>query len=570
MALQTVKYLRKAAKRCVAHVLRGAPPEPEMEVLQMVKAFRIQKPQLVQIYDVFHYLRQKEDEDKLLVDVLSIQSDSVRRMVRDNRKWVLRLLVRLVDLGGCKESISWNSFLWIFVRFCSLNKMELAQALFLLIQTEVASPTVHYLHADQLEQFYSFYKDCPVTAFDTTGISFQRLPLERWYASDFVELTQRFEVLLNPILDLQRTLQGHIPGTDFWDQADLPLNSRKISFDFFVMGTSRVHLRGEPVFRETCDLLMPDALGSLPLNVEQWVLRTSHRRDGKGLRQVSVWGEQASPEVLSQIKERLALEAEAAQKAEAERLLAAATAAAAARRRWALALAAPTEEDDAPKAKAGDDPADQESVATGEHGESPGAKPSRPSSANSGNNDSKDQSLSPTKTMTREEQVPPSAPIAAWAPNRSAGQTNSTKKNQTTATAKAKAKAAGGRPNKPPIDPVQPAAGAAPPPPGQSEQEEVKETVLDPHLLSLYAATVDETHMGPMDVLPPSWMKSATITPAPQLPNWGCPPKKPIPSTLGRVRGNSWRMSSSDVGPNSNSLNGSGLGRGVTWAAEGQ
>ena len=36
--------------------------------------------------------------------------------------------------------------------------------------------------------------------------------------------------------------------------------------DFFLMETGRIFLRGEPPFRETCDMLCPDALGAVPVN----------------------------------------------------------------------------------------------------------------------------------------------------------------------------------------------------------------------------------------------------------------------------------------------------------------
>ena len=32
------------------------------------------------------------------------------------------------------------------------------------------------------------------------------------------------------------------------------------------METGRIFLRGEPPFRETCDMLCPDALGAVPVN----------------------------------------------------------------------------------------------------------------------------------------------------------------------------------------------------------------------------------------------------------------------------------------------------------------
>jgi len=51
-------------------------------------------------------------------------------------------------------------------------------------------------------------------------------------------------------------------------------------------------------------MLLPDALGAVPMNRKQWVLRTASRRHGRGLRQISVWGEQALPEQIERDIER--------------------------------------------------------------------------------------------------------------------------------------------------------------------------------------------------------------------------------------------------------------------------
>eukprot|EP00434_Breviolum_minutum_P002352 symbB.v1.2.002077.t2/scaffold111.1/size324890/11 len=101
------------------------------------------------------------------------------------------------------------------------------------------------------------------------------------------------------MLHLQQSLQLKLPGLDFWDNNTESVSfCRKITFDFFLMETGRIFLRGEPPFRETCDMLCPDALGAVPINQDQWILRTCFAKNGQGIAQIFVWGEQPLPEVI--------------------------------------------------------------------------------------------------------------------------------------------------------------------------------------------------------------------------------------------------------------------------------
>mmetsp|Transcript_11006 Transcript_11006/g.20719 ORF Transcript_11006/g.20719 Transcript_11006/m.20719 type:complete len:370 (-) Transcript_11006:128-1237(-) len=213
------------------------------------------------------------------------------------------------------------------LRFCSLNRVELAQTLFLCILRIRDSTTYHYIRSYELQEFFAVYKNCPVKSFDTAQINFDLLPIRRYFASDFAELLMRYSVLLHPILHLQQSLQAKLPGLDFWDNSTESVSfCRKITFDFFLMETGRIFLRGEPPFRETCDMLCPDALGCLPVNQDQWILRTWVAKGGQGLAQIFVWGEQALPEVIElrqmakeeeEEKERLRKEKEKAEEEEA-------------------------------------------------------------------------------------------------------------------------------------------------------------------------------------------------------------------------------------------------------------
>jgi len=287
------------AKKCFGRIAKGSPPEPCFEVAEYLETLNISQRHLLSIYDTFHYLKQMEDEDEIITSAHVVSSDVVPLLIEERRKYVVRMLRCILKLGDCEEETTWDKFLWVMLRFCSLNKVELAQTLFLCILRIRDSSTYHYIRAQELQEFFSVYKNCPVRAFDTSEIDFELLPLRRYYMSDFSELLMRFTSLLNPILHLQQSLQAQLPGTDFWDNSTGSISfCRKITFDFFMMETGRIYLRGEPPFRETCDMLCPDALGCVAINQDQWILRTWVAKGAQGLIQQAVWGEQASPEVM--------------------------------------------------------------------------------------------------------------------------------------------------------------------------------------------------------------------------------------------------------------------------------
>jgi len=307
-----------------AAIVRGSPPEPCEDVLNLFEALHIPKRQQLMMYSVFHDLRQSE-RTEVVKTAVAVRFDSVADIITTRRRWVENLLTALLTLGGCEEEkdaeVSWDSFLYILLQFCSLSKVELCQALFLMILKCLNSRVHHYLTMEQLVEFYGFYAKCPVTSFNTRAIDFTRLPLRRYYVQDFTELVQRFVVLLNPTVHLQRSLQECLPSVDFWDNYHRSeVIVRKVTYDFFQMEKTRCFLWGEPPFRESCDMLAPEALGFIACNRDQWDLRTfdlhervgalsdagSMSRDGKlmappgyqyrPLRQYSVWGEQPNPE----------------------------------------------------------------------------------------------------------------------------------------------------------------------------------------------------------------------------------------------------------------------------------
>mmetsp|Transcript_17588 Transcript_17588/g.31755 ORF Transcript_17588/g.31755 Transcript_17588/m.31755 type:complete len:447 (-) Transcript_17588:43-1383(-) len=295
-AWQTIlsSLVRRACWRCAGRVIQGSPPEPCVAVQKLLNSLGVMPGDLLDVWNLFFRLAH-ETAGRLMVRPTDIKADQLLSLVTVRRKWVERLLWRLLEMGAVDEWLTWDEFLYIFLRFCSLSHHELCQALFQFIVIEIDSPRLHYLTWEQLSEYYDFYSRCGVKSFNTKDVEFHRLPMSRYYMSDFVELLQRFQVLFNPILHLQKALQQHIPSLNFWDRYDrAEAFTRKVTEEFFLMEKMHVDLFGEPPFRETCDMLAPDALGCQAVNVDQWNLRCP------GLSQYSVWGEQPTPEELEE------------------------------------------------------------------------------------------------------------------------------------------------------------------------------------------------------------------------------------------------------------------------------
>lgn len=327
--VDAIKSRCEACSRALyAFLVKGSPPEPCEEVVDLLSEMGMTKKHVLQIYTVFHELRQAEKEE-VVKTADSVEFASIYDVVPVRKRWVEPLLKSLLLMGGVEseeEEVHWDYYLYILLRFCSLSKPELCQTLYLMILKHLDSKNIHYITLDQMVQFYSFYAKCPVTSFNTRAIDFTRLPLRRYYVNDFVELVQRFTVLLNPAIHLQRCLQEVLPSSDFWDNyLRSEVLIRKIDMEFFCIDKTRCFLWGEPPFRESCDMLAPEALGFIACNRDQWGLRTfdlhervgalsdggSLNRDGtltapsgyqyRSLRQFSVWGEQSNPEEIERM-----------------------------------------------------------------------------------------------------------------------------------------------------------------------------------------------------------------------------------------------------------------------------
>jgi hypothetical protein len=72
---------------------------------------------------------------------------------------------RTVEEAGA-NMLSWEDFVFLFLKFNSLTKVELGQCLFHIVVKEIRSWTKHYLSASQLGEFFRYWSECPFQAFN--------------------------------------------------------------------------------------------------------------------------------------------------------------------------------------------------------------------------------------------------------------------------------------------------------------------------------------------------------------------------------------------------------------------
>jgi hypothetical protein len=247
----------------IQFLLRSAPPHTLLEVQDLCVSLGVKPRHLLEIYKTFHWLGQLR-EDTVIQVVREVPREHLIYLVHTRRPEVEGLLTGLMEMGGCLEGepVPWDKFLYTLLRFCSLTRVELAQWYFFCATRQVNSRTIHYLTDEQLDEFFMQYRETRVPAFSAREVFFRQLELPRYYAADFVEAMQRFPQLLNPAIHLQRSIRAALPSTTFWNAFDQELAyNRKLTLEFFMIEKTHVFLRGEPPLRETCDLLLPIALG---------------------------------------------------------------------------------------------------------------------------------------------------------------------------------------------------------------------------------------------------------------------------------------------------------------------
>jgi hypothetical protein len=275
VARLTVKPAVDAVLNVNQIFFKAAPPKPALQVEELMRAQGFTPKNLLQIYHTFYAVGNAGEEKLNEMDTVPVQN--LQTLIKDRKEWVEPLLDCLVQLGGClpddpddpdeEVMVSWDEFLYMFLRFNSLTREELAQFMFMSIVKILRNEkddfyTFHYISDVHLDFFYERYRKCTIPAFSPRDVWFQNLELRRYYASDFVEVTQRFGVLLNPAVHLQKECRRGIPSQHFWDKFDHETSyNRKLTIEFFMMKKTHVFLRGEPPLRETCDLLLPTAMG---------------------------------------------------------------------------------------------------------------------------------------------------------------------------------------------------------------------------------------------------------------------------------------------------------------------
>ena len=255
-------------RRLLEYLPNAAPREPSEEVKSLITSTKLSQNDVSNIFQVYQRLRWRDGSLRTKTKQITLRTSAVIDLIPDNRVFIFPLLRNIMQLGGCYEYIDWNHFLYIFVRLCSMTKVELCQLMFLIIIRESRGLDVHYLSATQLDMFYELYRSgnglvpgdaqpLPVSM-QCNRIHFSNFPLSRYYSTDFVEICFLYNPLINPLIYLQRQIQRVMPSLRFWDAYEnlSLIGSRKITIDFFLMHASRVPIAGEEPFKETCDLLL--------------------------------------------------------------------------------------------------------------------------------------------------------------------------------------------------------------------------------------------------------------------------------------------------------------------------
>jgi len=295
-----MEVITKPLRNLFRFVMRGAPLKPSTEVQEVLMHLQIMPKHLARLYAVFSNLKQEEKDHRTITTASEVATSSLKTLVAHRRKYVETCLERLVEFGGCFDVVNWDEFLYIFLKFNSLSKVELCQTMFYIIVKDVKSWTIHYLTCTQLSEYYSVYDDCPVASFSTNEINFAALPLQRYYIADFVELCHRYSQLINPLIHLQRSLQSVLPGLSFWNDYDrVESVNRRINLEFFRVKRANIFLRGDPPFKEVSDLLIPDTFGGQRANLNQWDRRMGHYNYKQG-----VWPDFSLEKAKRQAEER--------------------------------------------------------------------------------------------------------------------------------------------------------------------------------------------------------------------------------------------------------------------------
>ena len=244
--------------------IQGAPPRPCKEVAELLEKYEMNPGHILSMHQSFCILLRRSHG--MFSNDRKVPMSGILNMITDGPKWTKRILQHLVELGGCFEKVRWDEFLYIFVQFASLTQVELFQTLFYVVVKSMKSEKLHYLEQGQIWQYLELYKNCPMSSFDISHLTEEDLPLRRYYMTDFVELCKYHQCVGKPILQLQRSIQKQIPGLEYWQEFDRvqTLIDRKIDLEFFLYKKTRYSLTNQRLYRDTCDMNLPQVMGDAP------------------------------------------------------------------------------------------------------------------------------------------------------------------------------------------------------------------------------------------------------------------------------------------------------------------
>mmetsp|Transcript_28192 Transcript_28192/g.77820 ORF Transcript_28192/g.77820 Transcript_28192/m.77820 type:complete len:435 (+) Transcript_28192:110-1414(+) len=253
-------------------------PKLETEVVRLLSQYRFTPRHVCQMHRVFMELK-SHDPMTLRSGSEEISCAGVARLVRHRREWVEDILAGLLELGGYKDVVSWNGFVYVLVKFCSLSRLEIAQVMFLIVSMRSKSWTVQFLTLSQLEEYYMPFVGCPCKSFDATSVNFRVLPMAKYRIVDYIQLTYRFCQLINPCLYLQRSLQRSLPSVHFWKNYDVvtPTNQKITLHSFRTKKISSLTdlLFGISAQDAPAQLQMPLAMQP---KVDEWDSKTQIKR----------------------------------------------------------------------------------------------------------------------------------------------------------------------------------------------------------------------------------------------------------------------------------------------------
>lgn len=234
MASKSADLVVSLLRRCLGSLLpKLIPPEPSAETMKLLQSLKMTPRQVLGLYKTFQQIREHDPVTTTTGPNVAC-TESVAFLVRSSRRWVSKLLRNLLEIGGYTDTISWDGFLYVLLQFCTLSKVELCQAMFLIIVRDMKNWTVHFLTTSQLAEYYQEFHGCPIKAFDTQAFDFESLPLAKYTVVEFVELAHRFAVLIAPCQHLQRSIQQALPSISFWaDYDQIQVQNRRIGLDFF-------------------------------------------------------------------------------------------------------------------------------------------------------------------------------------------------------------------------------------------------------------------------------------------------------------------------------------------------